>query len=239
MKKSLLAITSFIFLTACSGTAPAATLTPTAAPLPTETPTLMKTPTLMPSPTPSLPPEFLAGMTDAQKLDFAPVSADGYTKAEVYLDGSVILYRDQNQAVQSGYDLATGEWLNQEQVYDTMLTGAGLTPDNTWDTSHATANSVESVRGVYAIFPDPNVEIRQTIEVDGEQFVVMGKNIVFYDMNTANGESISHRALAPLQIESVAGDVLNNNFACDCQVGFPQLGTTYRLTYTQKPLVIT
>ena len=60
MKKSLLVIASFVFLTACSGYAPTATVTPTATPSPTETPTLTHTPTLTPSPTPSLPPEFLA-----------------------------------------------------------------------------------------------------------------------------------------------------------------------------------
>lgn len=175
----------------------------------------------------------LSKMSEAQKLNFAPPT-EGLSKTEVYLGGSVVLYRDENLAVQSGYDLLTGEWLNQEQVYGTMLEGASLTPDNTWPTSHSPDNNVEAIRGVFAIFPDPDVEIKQSIIVDGEQMVVVGKNVIFYDINVVGGQAIIHKALAPLSIENPSGEFLSG-FGCDCgEADFPQLGTTYRLTYTQK-----
>ncbi len=74
MKKNLLMVLLFVFLTACSGNTPAATLTPTATPSPTETPT----PTVTPEPTMVPMPEGLTTVPAGFSAVLNPGGTWGY-----------------------------------------------------------------------------------------------------------------------------------------------------------------
>lgn len=217
----------------------AATPTPTntAIPTPTTTPTLTRSPTLTPSPTATLlPPDVLAKMNDIQKLDKAPIDPNGNSKAEVYKSGSLVIYRDSNKALQDGYDLSTGEWLNQEQVYDTMLQGAGLTPENTWDTAHIN-DSTYKQREFYTIFPDPETKITETIIIDGFSYTFSGRTVIFYDINKVDGKNIVHKVLVPFQVLDQAGKVLFDQQEVGYGADFPKSETVYEGSYLQEEFV--
>ena len=182
-----------IFIILCAGLSACATATPisTTTPFPTETftPTAKpptETPTASQTPEPTateMTAEQWQALSPEERLELFPESLNDTSVSRRLVgegEKGIAAYFDKDGHITEGYDIFAKKEIPLNDLYKTMMQGAGLTPQNSWPGNFTyPTKEGRDTHLFYALLVE-DVETR--VQYSDEAFAI-GKKMIFFDKN--------------------------------------------------------